>query len=394
VRGVWHVARWGTAVHLFYAHGSVHRPFLANSDHEIKLLKDRNARDLAAYLGTHGVIVLGYSGWDDCLLHGLSQSSSFANNLYWLARGEDSLSESVQKFLLRSANAYWVNIEDGGKFVASLHARLCPGAPNTELLHNPVRPLLEQLKAVTLSDIPAGTSIVSASGLESGDRRSDLIPDVPDNAEESRLKIVTILKGVEEQFISDVPRLGRSVDELLQQADLKFSNEDWDAAWAAYNRIIEDFSELPEEQKARAYLRRAECYRAKGDINNAIKDYTNVIELPNAPPDQIARALVKRGNRHRSKGDRDKAIAYYTKATELPNAPADQVAASLVNRGNEYREKGDDDKAIADYTKAIDWPNAPGDQVSRALLNRGNCHGRRGDHWQSSDCRSNASSNS
>lgn len=32
------------AVHLFYAHGSVHRPFLANADGEIGHLKDRNAK--------------------------------------------------------------------------------------------------------------------------------------------------------------------------------------------------------------------------------------------------------------------------------------------------------------------------------------------------------------
>jgi tetratricopeptide (TPR) repeat protein len=407
------------AIHLFYAHGSVHRPFLANTDREIRLLKDRNSRALAAYLGTHGVIVLGYSGWDDCLLHALNQTSSFANNLYWLARSEDSLSESVQKFLLGCANAYWVSIEDGGQFVAALHARLCPGARNTELLHNPVRPLLEQLKAVSLSDIPVGTSILSASRSGTDKRRSELISDVPDNAEELRKKIVTILKGVEQQFLSTAPSAGRSMDELLQQADLKFSNEDWDAALAAYNRIIEDpiFSALPVEQMGKAYLRRAECYRAKGDSDSATNDYTKVIELPNARPDQVATALRKRGNRHARKGDLDKAIADYTEAIDLPgatteqvaaalvnrgncyqdkgdddkaiddytkaiawpHAPADQVSRALVNRGDRYRKKGDDDKAIADYTKAIAWPHAPADQVNRALVNRGNCHGRRGD---------------
>ena len=370
-----------TAVHLFYAHGSVHRPFLANTDGEIQLLKERNSRDLAAYLGTHGVIVLGYSGWDDCLLHALKQTSSFANNLYWLARSEDSLSESVQKFLLGCANAYWVSIEDGGKFVAALHARLCPGAPNTELLHNPVRPLLEQLKAVSLSDIPVGTSIPSASRPGTDKRRIEPISDVPDNADELRKKIVTILKRVEQQFLSTAPSARRSMDELLQQADLKFSNEDWDAALAAYDRIIQDsnFSALLVEQRGTAYLRRAECYRAKDDIYNAIKDYTEVIKLPNAPPNQVATALRRRGNLHARNGDHDKAIAHYTEAIDLPGATTEQVAAALVNRGNCYRKKGDDDKAIADYTKAIAWPHAPADQVSRALVNRGDRYRKKGD---------------
>ena len=66
------------ALHIFYAHGSVHRPFLANSEIEITHLKDRNARSLTGYFARHGVIVLGYSGWDDCLLKALDETTNFS----------------------------------------------------------------------------------------------------------------------------------------------------------------------------------------------------------------------------------------------------------------------------------------------------------------------------
>ncbi len=365
------------AVHLFYAHGSVHRPFLANTDQEILHLKDRNARDLTAYLGTHGVIVLGYSGWDDCLLQALNQTSSFANNLYWLSRSEISLSEQVREFLRSHANAYWVSIKDGGKFMADLHARLCPGAPNTELLYNPVRPLLEQLRAVTLSDIPAGTSIASASGLDAGERSSDTPQDVPDDADQLRMKVLKILKDVEQRF-TESPGIGRAVEELLRQADLKFSNNDWDAAWSAYDRILKDHPNLSVKQKGQAYLRRAACYRAKGDNDNSIDDYTKVIELPNAP-DLKAKALVKRGNRYGRKGDHDKAIADYNKVIESGDAPPDIKAMALINRGKRYEQKGHHDKAIADYTKVIESGDAPPDVKARALVKRGNLYEREGD---------------
>jgi hypothetical protein len=122
----------------------------------------------------------GYSGWDDCLLEALNQSNSFANNLYWLARGEESVSERVREFLRSHANAFWVGIEDGGKFTADLHARLCPGAPKTELLHNPVRPLREQLEAIRLFDIATGTATPAAPPTRAGShgrfwrRRTDI----------------------------------------------------------------------------------------------------------------------------------------------------------------------------------------------------------------------------
>jgi hypothetical protein len=144
-----------SAVHLFYAHGSVHRRYLANTEEQIEELK-QNARALASYLCCHGVIVLGYSGWDDCLLEALNQTRTFSNNLYWLARGESSISEGVAGFLNSHANAYWVEIDDGGSFMAELHSRLCPGAPNTEMLYNPIHALLRQLGSVNLFGIQGG----------------------------------------------------------------------------------------------------------------------------------------------------------------------------------------------------------------------------------------------
>ena len=56
------------AIHLVYLHGSVHRRFQMASDDEIREVKEKNVSTLAAVLKRRGVIVLGYSGWDDAIV--------------------------------------------------------------------------------------------------------------------------------------------------------------------------------------------------------------------------------------------------------------------------------------------------------------------------------------
>jgi hypothetical protein len=186
------------AIHLFYAHGSVHRPFLANTDVEIKHLRERNAQSLASYLGRHGVIVLGYSGWDDCLLRAMSQTASFSNNLYWLARSEGSLSHEVREFLLSRPNAYWVQIDDGGQWMAALHRRVCPGLPFTELLKNPIPFLRRRLEQVALDSIASEPAVSRTSGPDLGDSQASTDEQV--TPESFRQQVIGLLKTAEQQF--------------------------------------------------------------------------------------------------------------------------------------------------------------------------------------------------
>ncbi len=361
------------AVHLFYAHGSVHRPYLANTQDEISLLKNRNARDIAAYLGTHGVIVLGYSGWDDCLLDALNQSSSFANNLYWLARGEESLSEPVRKFLRSHANAFWVVIEDGGKFMADLHALLCPGAPNTELLHNPMRPLREQIEAIRLFDIATGSARPEATAIAAGEQTERSNTDLPEQAEPLRKQVVEYLLAMESKFKAPQTRDG-GLEELERQADLHYSNRDWEAALVAYDALL-NRADWKVSSKATAYFRRGYCYGIKREIEKAIADYSVVIKLPDAPVEQVAKALVNRGLLYRHMGENDEALADFSQVFNLPNAPVEQVASALVNRGILCGQQGENDKALADFSEVFKLPNVHGEQLASALYNRGVCHG-------------------
>jgi tetratricopeptide (TPR) repeat protein len=361
------------AIHLFYAHGSVHRPYMANTEEQIALLKQQNARDLAAYLGSHGVIVLGYSGWDDCLLEALNQCKTFGSNLYWLVLRGGPLSEPVHKFLASHANAYCVEIEDGGVFMADLHARLCPGAPNTELLYNPIQPLRRQLQCVNLSGIRSGSQ---AERADSGE--DDVRSDLPRDVDSIRQAVLSRLDDAERLFVEEAPPRP-DIDQKLAQADISYANKDWAAALALYDELLTSHSALPVETKALALFRRGVCFGKKGDRDNAIEDYTAVIDLPLAPVVQVAKARLNRGIEFSINGDDERAIEDYTAIIELPLAPAKQVAKARLNRGNRFKVKGDRDKAIEDYTAVIDLPLAPVVQVAMAWLKRGFCLGENGD---------------
>jgi hypothetical protein len=352
------------ATHLFYAHGSVHRPFLANADLEIAHLRERNAQSLAAYLGRHGVIVLGYSGWDDCLLHALEQTSSFSNNLYWLARGEGSLSPKVQKLLCSRPNAYWVEIADGGQWMNALHHRLCPGMPFTELLTNPIPFLRRRLDQVDLGSIVVDKP--SVTPLPTDQPTASPQTDAP-SPEAFRRQVVELLKTAEAEF--EKHSYGKDplakIQSLEHQASLVYGNREWGNAIRLYTEII-NTSRISATTQCLAHFRRGNSHGQLGDSAKAIADYSAAIDLPNAPVDQVAKALVNRGITHGQLGDSAKAIADYSAAIDLPNAPVDQVALALVNRGITHGQLGDSAKEIADYSAVITLPNAPADQVAKA----------------------------
>jgi tetratricopeptide (TPR) repeat protein len=375
-----------TAIHLFYAHGSVHRPFLANSDSEIAHLRERNAQNLAGYLGQHGVIVLGYSGWDDCLLRALKQTPSFANNLYWLARDESSISPEVQQFLESCPNAYWVKISDGGQWMAELHRQLCPGYPFTELLKNPIPVLRRRLEQVALESIKVEAPVPRSEGSPTKEQAAQ--GNDPVEPEALRKQVIDLLRTAEKQF----ERRDRAEDPraqfatILHQADLAYGNNNWADASALYTQIIDHGKEAVDVASyALALFRRGYCHGVVGDSVKAIADYSACIQLPGAPAEQVAKALFIRGFHHGEAGDLARAIDDYSACIQLPGAPAEQVARALVNRGYCHGQAGDSTKAIADYTACIQLPGAPAEQVARALFNRGNSHGKAGSSTKAID---------
>jgi tetratricopeptide (TPR) repeat protein len=118
---------------------------------------------------------------------------------------------------------------------------------------------------------------------------------------------------------------------------------DWDVQIVNCTRLIQ--SEESRKLLAFAYNRRGLAYKAKGDIDRAIADYTQAITLD----PKLAPARYNRGVAYTASGDLNRAIADYTEAIAI-DAKNEEA---YKHRGLVYKAKGDLDRAIADYTQVI-----------------------------------------
>jgi tetratricopeptide (TPR) repeat protein len=105
-------------------------------------------------------------------------------------------------------------------------------------------------------------------------------------------------------------------------------------------------SGIPNDKELAALFNyRGVAYKAKGDLDRAIADYTEAIRRdPN-----YAAAYNSRGIAYKAKGDVDKAIADYDQAIRLNpgSAPA------FNNRGYAYFAKSSYDRAVTDFDEAV-----------------------------------------
>lgn len=116
------------------------------------------------------------------------------------------------------------------------------------------------------------------------------------------------------------------------------------------------------EEKAQEHLLRGMRKRADGELDNAIAEYNQAIQLDPALVD----AYNNRGNAYAEKGDQVRAIEDFDKAIELK---PDHVAA-YFNRGLSYQLGGYPEKALEDYQEALKL-DPPETLLSRLFLHLG-----------------------
>jgi hypothetical protein len=120
------------AIHLVYAHGSILRHNPANTDDEILRLQELNATIITPWLEQHGVIVIGYGGWEDGIMAALSACRRFKRGLYWcdvhpVEDTPNKLPTNVLRLLGQGpTERFYVPMAEGGasQFMASLYEAL------------------------------------------------------------------------------------------------------------------------------------------------------------------------------------------------------------------------------------------------------------------------------
>ena len=105
-------------------------------------------------------------------------------------------------------------------------------------------------------------------------------------------------------------------------------------------------------------------------FDEAIADFTSIIEGYNLPLPQQANALFHRGNAYRQTSRFEDAIADYTKILEVPDMPAQQFAVTLFNRGIAYGKLQMRDQELADYAAVLATPGIAAETVLNTLLRR------------------------
>jgi len=136
-------------------------------------------------------------------------------------------------------------------------------------------------------------------------------------------------------------------------------------------------SQIDPEMKNWARYIRGFAFGQKKEFDQAIPDYTAVIDDPCALAEQKINAYSNRGAAYGQINENDIAIADFTSVIEDPTSPADQKAWARLNRGVAYGQKKEPDLAIADFTSVIEDPTSPDERKARGRLVRGIAYGQK-----------------
>ena len=155
-----------------------------------------------------------------------------------------------------------------------------------------------------------------------------------------------------QQTITDIP--AGTAQEYYNRGNIYGKKGNLIQAISDYTKAIEINPIFTE-----AYYNRGNTYEKQGNLTQAISDYTKAIEINPI----FTEAYYNRGNTYEKQGNLTQAISDYTKAIETNP----KYAAAYCNRGNVYQTQGNLTLAIADYNKALEI--SPNDSTS--LYNRG-----------------------
>lgn len=363
------------AIHLVYLHGSIHRRSQAATEQDIEKLKQKNAQILCPVLKRHGVIVLGYSGWDDAVAQALAACDKFDHRLYWCGLEPNPFDKAAfgpkVPSILEKPSAFYVQTSGAGPFMGQLCSRLANGLPR--LLDNPIGQVKEMLATINLEELEKLSIGPAAPGQD---------PAAIEQSNNGTIFVEAKAMAVE----------------CLHQAETAFKNSTKAKRSLASARLAERLgnyteclklcdealavSNLDHETKAENLVIRGVALHWLKRNEESLRSFSEGIELPNAPIEQIANALLYRSWIWSELKDTEKALADYNRLIDqLPGAPVELIAQALLYRGVTWGERKETEKEMADYNRLINQlPGAPVAPIAKALVNRGWIHYKRSDY--------------
>lgn len=123
---------------------------------------------------------------------------------------------------------------------------------------------------------------------------------------------------------------------------------DADRKIAGCSKAIEDTENINTDERATAYVFRGHAYSSKNELELAIADFNQAIELKPG----FAVAYFLRGRAHFDRNELDRAIIDFDKYVEIDSGAF--MKDAYYFRASAYGRKGQLDRAIADYSKVIE----------------------------------------
>lgn len=393
------------AIHLVYTHGSVHRYILLNSGAEIENGRENNSKNLVAHFENHGVIVMGYGGWEDSTMEALMQSNQFSGNLYWCVRAGDILSPQVKLLLDKHRScAFKVTIPSADEAMGRLFKELTD-CDYPDILSNPINLLIDSMQNLRITG--TGSKVGNAQGpqasykaatneeeelhIEEDGKQTPSFHHIYESCVENTISRLLLASqayqdpdkfNIEEISKNNNPIQEKAIVSKYMSDALKCAIEDKVAdAIVLWTQALEK-PEIETRQKAQALFNRGKAYGLliPAQSNKQLADYSTVIDMPDVSVEQKAKALINRGNVYGrlEPSQRGKQLADYTAAIEMSSVPAELKAQALIYRGAAYGrlKPPQREKQVADYTAVIEMPNASIEQVAKALMVRGVTYGQ------------------
>ncbi len=161
---------------------------------------------------------------------------------------------------------------------------------------------------------------------------------------------------------------------LFQRAKIFEKKDEHLQAIKDFSQIV-DMPDIKSEILGGARLLRGACYGFQDMHKKALADFSHIINLTDSPIELLVNALFGRGAIYSHLGSNEKALVDFSRIIDTPDAATEFVIPSLNYRGSLYKQLGEHKKALPDLTRVINTTEAPSELVAEALYNRGNIYG-------------------
>ncbi len=281
-------------------HGDYLYDNLQNVDRETQSLAPAMEDVLQKTVSEYGLIVIGYSGWDDSIMKPLVESDLSEYGLYWCMRSSDNLSPHIED-LLEKENTYLVEIDGFMDLMVNIGRKSGVELPNPVKLKN---------RAIKRAEMLAGA-------LEEG----------------------------EEQTSTELELRVTAMQELIHSATQAMQDGNYVEAISFWDDYLER-----ESDHAFAYHQRGNMKARLGKYDEAKEDFNAALEAD--PEDKPA--LEARAELRIMDGEYDKAYQDAMKAQSLHRTTKHKAGDQLLGIIAKILKGDDFDEEEKEYRELCD----------------------------------------